>query len=384
MPTNKNIALNFPRFAGFMKIMDRSFGTAPHRTKIDEIVANLHGSYFRVSRKAMVVMCLFLVGVIGYIDYLTGYERPLLLFYLLPISLAAWFGSLPTALGIAVVSIAVSLLSDVAAGIPALGFWNAGVALVSYALFAGLLSKLRTLVRELDRRVQEPTAALQREVSERQKLDREIAQVADRERHRLGQELHDSLGQHLTGTALAAQVLKEKLALRSASETAEAEKLVRYVEEGIDLTRNLARGFFSPELDADGLTVALQVLAENITERFGIDCVFEGEESLRIPDSVIATQLYRIAQEAVTNSIKHAVAQRITIQLAMNPSALSLAISDDGIGFPDRLPRSEGLGLQLMRHGASLAGASLDVRRNGQRGTIVTCKLNLQDGTDRV
>jgi len=179
-------------------------------------------------------------------------------------------------------------------------------------------------------------------------------------------------------------VLKEKLALRSASETAEAEKVVRYVEQGIDLTRNLARGFFSPELDADGLTVALQGLAENITERFGIDCVFEGEESLPIRDSAIATQLYRIAQEAVANSIKHAAAQRITIQLAMNPSALSLAISDDGIGFPDRLPRSEGLGLQLMRHGASLAGASLDVRRNGQRGTIVTCKLNLQDGTDRV
>jgi signal transduction histidine kinase len=257
------------------------------------------------------------------------------------------------------------------------------MAFVSYALFAGLLSKLRTLVRELDRRVQERTAALQREVSERQRLDREIAQVADRERHRLGQELHDSLGQHLTGTALAAQVLKEKLALRSASETAEAEKLVRYVEEGIDLTRNLARGFFSPELDADGLTVALQVLAGNITERFGIDCVFEGEESLRIPDSVIATQLYRIAQEAATNSIKHAGAQQIVIRLAMNRSELSLAISDDGIGFPDRLPRSEGLGLQLMRHGASLAGASFDVRRNGQHGTIVTCKLNLQDGTDR-
>src|SRR5881409_139141 len=333
--------------------------------------------------KTLVIACLFLVGVVGYIDYLTGYERPLLLFYLLPVSLAAWFGSLPTALGIAVVSIAVSMLSDVAAGIPALGFWNAGMAFISYGLFAGLLSKLRIVVGELDRRVQERTAALQREVSERQRLDREIAQVADRERHRLGQELHDSLGQHLTGTALAAQVLKEKLALRSASETAEAEKVVRYVEQGIDLTRNLARGFFSPELDADGLTVALQGLAENITERFGIDCVFEGEESLPIRDSAIATQLYRIAQEAVANSIKHAAAQRITIQLAMNPSALSLAISDDGIGFPDRLPRSEGLGLQLMRHGASLAGASLDVRRNGQRGTIVTCKLNLQDGTDR-
>jgi signal transduction histidine kinase len=331
----------------------------------------------------LIAACLFLVAVIGYIDYVTGYERPLLLFYLLPISLAVWFGNLLFGLTVGVLAIVAWMWSDLAAGIPALGFWNVGMAFTSFALFAGMLSKLRTLVRELDKRVLERTAALQREVAERQRLDREIAQVADRERHRLGQELHDSLGQHLTGTALAAQVLKEKLALRSASETADAEKLVRYAEEGIDLTRSLARGFFSPELDADGLTVALQVLAENITERFGIDCVFEGEQSLRIPDSVIATQLYRIAQEAVTNSIRHAGAQQIVIRLAMNRSELSLAISDDGIGFPDRLPRSKGLGLQLMRHGASLAGASFDVRRNGQHGTIVTCKLNLQDGTDR-
>jgi len=328
------------------------------------------------------VTCFALVGVVGYVDYLTGYERSLLLFYLLPISLAAWFGDVVVALAIVFASVAAWKLSDLAAGIPAVGLWNAGMAFLSYALFAIVLSKLRTLVLELDRRVQERTAALQHEMTEHQRLDQEIAQVADRERHRLGQELHDSLGQHLTGTALAAQVLKEKLELRSAPESAEAEKLVRYVEQGIDLTRNLARGFFSPELDADGLTVALQGLAENTTERFGVNCVFEGEESLGIHDSAIATQLYRIAQEAVANSIKHAAAQQITIRLIMSPSELSLAISDDGIGFPDRLPRSKGLGLQLMRHGASLAGASFDVRRNGLRGTIVTCKLNLQDETD--
>jgi signal transduction histidine kinase len=347
------------------------------------------GSVRRLSRSilyqkgTLIAVCLLLVALIGYVDYATGYERPLLLFYLLPISLAVWFGNLLFGLLIAVIAIAAWMWSDLAAGIPALGFWNVGMAFTSFAIFSGMLSKLRILVRELDRRVLERTAALEREVAERQRLDREIAQVADRERHRLGQELHDSLGQHLTGTALAAQVLKEKLALRSASETAEAEKLVRYVEEGIDLTRNLARGFFSPELDADGLTVALQGLADNIADRFGIDCVFDGEESIRTPDAATATQFYRIAQEAVANSIKHATAQRITIRLTASPAELLLAISDDGIGFPHTLPRAEGLGLQLMRHGASLAGASFDVRRNGQRGTVVTCKLNLQDRPDR-
>src|SRR2546430_17633698 len=97
----------------------------PRRSKLASVMASLRNfPPFRVSREALIVVSLFLVTIVGYIDYLTGYERPLLLFYLLPISLAAWFGSLLTALGIAVVSIAVSLLSDVAAGIPALGFWN--------------------------------------------------------------------------------------------------------------------------------------------------------------------------------------------------------------------------------------------------------------------
>src|SRR5262249_37926090 len=183
----------------------------------------------------------------GYLDYLTGYERSLLLFYLLPISLAVWFDNFAFGVAIAVVCVVVSTASDVAAGIPVLRFWNMATLLGFYVVFTGVLSKLGTLVRELDRRVHERTAALEREMAERQRLDREIAQVADRERRRLGQDLHDNLGQHLTGTALAAQVLQEKLAARSAPEVGEAEKLVQYVDEGIDLTRSLARGFFSPE-----------------------------------------------------------------------------------------------------------------------------------------
>lgn len=334
---------------------------------------------FKVSRKTVVVASLLLVAIVGYIDYLTGYERPLVLFYLLPISLATWFEGLLVGLGFSVVSIAVSLLSDVAAGIPNLGFWNAGMAFASYALFAGVLSKLRTLVDELDQRVQDRTAALQREMAERQRLDREIAQVADRERRRLGQDLHDSLGQHLTGTALAAQVLKEKLSTKSAPEAAEAEKLVNYLEEGIDLTRNLARGFFSPELDADGLSVALEGLAESISERFAVNCVFRAGGLIPMHDPAVATQLYRIAQEASTNAAKHAAADQIDIRISMENSEVTLAIIDDGVGFPDNLSDSKGLGLRLMRHGAALIGGTFKVRQNGQRGTIATCKVTVPD-----
>lgn len=329
----------------------------------------------RFPRGTLVIVCLALTGIVGYADYLTGYERSLLLFYLLPISLAAWFGGFVFTLVMAVVCILLWVLSDLASGIPAVRFWNIGMAFCGYVLFAGVLSKLATLVRELDRRVDERTAALEREMAERRRLDQEIARVADRERHRLGQDLHDTLGQHLTGTALTAQALKEKLVARCAPEVPEVEKVVRYVEEGIDLTRKLARGFFSPDLDSEGLLMALQHLADNLRERFQIDCVVDGEESICIQDRTIANQFYRIAQETVTNSVKHGAAKRISIRLSMDGPDLCLTIVDDGVGFPDKPPQSEGLGLRLMRHSAALSGATFDVRRNGEHGTITTCRV---------
>ena len=345
------------------------------RIAFDGITASLRNfRQLKFSRTALMLACLIFAGLIGYADYLTGYERSLLLFYLLPISLAAWFGSFAFSIAIGAVCITVWVLSDLASGVPALGFWNIGMASAAYVLFAAVLSKLGTLVRQLDRRVKERTAALEREMAERRRLDQEIGRVADRERRRLGHDLHDRLGQHLTGTALAAQVLKERLAARSALETAEAEKLVCYVEEGINLTRNLARGFFSPELEAEGLVVALQNLAENVTERFGINCVLDSDESIRIHDSTVANQLFQIAQEAVTNSVKHAAAKQIDIRLAMAGPELCLSIIDDGVGFPAK-PRSEGLGLHLMRHGAALSGGTFDVRRNAEKGTIATCRV---------
>jgi signal transduction histidine kinase len=327
-------------------------------------------------RGTMGAVSLVLICVIGYIDYRTGYERSLSLFYLVPISLGTWFVGLFFGLFMATLSVVVWVMSDLAAGIPAVRIWNAAMAVASYFAFTIVLYKLCTLLRELDQRVRDRTIALQREITERERLDNEIAEIADRERRRLGQSLHDSVGQHLTGTALAAQVLREKLAGRSATEVADADKVVRYLEEGIDLTRNLARGFFSPELEADGLTVALQGLAANVSERFGVACNFKGNDAVRVRDSTTATRLYHIALEATTNAVKHAHANKIDIELAQKGQRLTLAVSDDGTGFPEKLPEPPGLGLRLMAHGAALIGGKFSVQRNRNGGTVVTCKLS--------
>ncbi|MEY2539677.1 MAG: two-component system, LuxR family, sensor kinase FixL [Verrucomicrobiota bacterium] len=330
---------------------------------------------FGHSRIALIAACSALAILLGYLDYWTGYEQSLLLFYLVPIALATWFGDIMFGLVFSVISVGIWVASDLFAGIPTVGFWNLGMALAAYAVFAVLLAKLRTLLGELEHRVNERTRDLRREIAERERLDREIGQVADRERRRLGQELHDTLCQHLTGTALTAQTLREKLATRAAPEIPEADKVVRYIEEGIDLSRNLARGFFSPELEAEGLPFALEGLADNTSERFQIPCSFDTEGIVRVPDATVATQLYRIAQEAVMNAIKHAEAQSIGIRLLGSDDTLTLTITDDGVGLPEKLPQPEGLGFRLMSHGAALLGADFQARKNPGGGTSVVCKV---------
>jgi hypothetical protein len=156
------------------------------KTVFYRVTANFRNfRHLKFGRTFLTIACLILVGLIGYVDYLTGYERSLLLFYFLPISLAAWFGNFAFGFTMVVVCVIVWVLSDLASGIPALGFWNIGTAFASYVLFAGVLSNLGTLVRELDRRFKEHRAALEREMVARRRLDQEIAQVADRERRRL-------------------------------------------------------------------------------------------------------------------------------------------------------------------------------------------------------
>lgn len=345
-------------------------------TRAPKIAGKSRMGFLALGRGPMAMVSFVLVCIIGYIDFETGYERSLSLFYLVPISIGTWLVGLTFGIFIAVLSVVVWVMSDLAAGIPAVRIWNAAMALASYFAFTLVLHKLCTLLRELDQRVRDRTVALQREMAERERLDLEIAEIADRERRRLGQSLHDTVGQHLTGTALAAQVLREKLANRAAGEVPDADKVVRYLEEGIDLTRNLARGFFSPELEADGLSMALQGLAENVTERFGVSCTFRGDDAVRVPDSTTATQLYHIAQEATTNAVKHANATKIDIELDRKGQRLTLAVSDDGKGFPEKLPEPPGLGLRLMAHGAALVGGKFSVQRNREGGTIVTCRLS--------
>jgi len=328
------------------------------------------------SRLSVAFMSLIWIGLVGLADYWTGYERSMLIFYLIPITLGTWFVGRSYGMFLAALSVGTSIFSDIASGIPEVRYWNELVGLSSYVVFVWLLARWRNLLLQLDDRVRLRTADLQEEILQRMRLEREMTEVTERERRRLGHDLHDSLCQHLTGVALTAQALQSKLNGKQSGDAIEAGKLVGLIEEGIDLTRSLARGLFSPDLERGGLAVALEGLAHGTQERTGISCEFHHNDEERIApcDSVVATQLYRIAQEAVANAIKHSRATRIVIELDRAADEIRLNVFDDGVGFQPR-DGTTGLGLKMMRHGADLIGAKFSVATRTPAGTTVSCVL---------
>jgi signal transduction histidine kinase len=170
-------------------------------------------------------------------------------------------------------------------------------------------------------------------------------------------------------------VLGDKLSSRSLPEAADANRIVRLLEEGIVLARNLARGLAPVELEAEGLTTALRELAKTTSERFGIQCRLEDHDPVPIDDPATAIHLFRIAQEAISNAIRHGQARQVVIKLSAVPSGMEMQIQDDGGGLPDPLPERRGMGLHIMQHRATMIGASFELRRQAP-GTVVICVLD--------
>ncbi len=330
----------------------------------------------------------FLIGttfsfllLVGAVDYLTGYNLSFLTFYLLPVSLAAWYIGRSFAVGIASLSVAIWLAGDIAAGaIFANKFilgWNAVIALAFFLVVISLLHSLRVLLRDLEARVHQRTAALTLQMRERERLEREVLEISEREQRRIGHDLHDELGQHLTGTALAGQVLSDQLASLALPAADDAERLVGLIEDAIELTRALARGLSPVALDSDGLMMACRELAEQTSARFRLNCAFSCEPPVIMDEPIAATHLFRIAQEATSNAVRHGRARHIEIVLTREAKSVRLSIADDGIGLSEapRLGRQQGLGLRIMAHRASMIGATFEVCRGEAGGTVVVCSL---------
>jgi PAS domain S-box-containing protein len=218
-----------------------------------------------------------------------------------------------------------------------------------------------------------------RDISERKRLEGTILKISEREQRRIGQDLHDGLGQHLTGIAFMSKVLEKKLNEESMPESTDAAKIVSLVNDAIRKTKELSRGLLPVVSEAHGLMSALKQRAGELEDLFQIRCQFECEEPVLVGDVNVATHLYHIAQEAVNNAIRHGKSKNIVIRLASKDGSGELDIEDDGDGFPKQPSAPPGVGLSIMNYRAVMVGGSLKVRPGQNGGVTVSCKFPIRN-----
>lgn len=212
------------------------------------------------------------------------------------------------------------------------------------------------------------------DITEHKRLEREVLQISELEQRRIGQDLHDGICQHLAGIEMMSHVLQQNLQKKSAAQAAQAEKIASHVRDVIGQTRSLARGLSPLVLESEGLMVALAELAASTEKLFHVRCRFDCPAPVSIHELITATHLFRIAQEAVTNAVKHGKAKGIQINLEAQLEKIVLTVKDNGSGFSQPNGTTKGMGLRIMQYRAGMIGATLLFQKQG-RGTAVVCFL---------
>ncbi len=214
-----------------------------------------------------------------------------------------------------------------------------------------------------------------RDITERRRLETEILNVSEEERRRIGQDLHDGLGQMLTGIGLLGQDLAEQLAAEGHERADDMAEITDHIKEADQYARDLSHGLIPVDVEANGLTEALRRLSQNAERLFDVECTFREVETVLIHENTVATHLYRIAQEAVSNAVRHGEADAINIILAAGEDQLRLQVRDDGIGFDDDAVDDSGMGVHIMNYRARIVGGTLEVSSEIGAGTVITCTL---------
>jgi PAS domain S-box-containing protein len=222
---------------------------------------------------------------------------------------------------------------------------------------------------------------LVKDITEKKRLEKEVLDVSEREQRRIGQELHDGVCQELAGIAFQVQSVKQKLESSGVADKEEMSQVVELLQSAMRRARGLSHGLYPVDPSPAGLRLALQQLAAVTTDTAGISCVFDCEHPVEFHDASVATHLYRIAQEAVRDAVRHGRARHIRIRLSSpRGNLVSLCVSDDGIDLAQDGRMRTDMVLRLMEHRASVIGAKLQVHSNPGEGVSVLCELNCNHG----
>jgi len=238
---------------------------------------------------------------------------------------------------------------------------------------------------QLEMRVIQRTAALskanaelRRQIDERRRLEKELLDITEQERQRLGIDLHDDLGQQLMGLSFMVKGLEQKLEDESPSRAAEAQKIHTLVCKIIRHAHDLALDLTS-ELEGDSLPAALRQLAARVKNLFSVECHVESEGGSAPLPPAVAAHLYKIAQEALTNAVKHGKARRTAVRYIQEPQQIHLSIWNDGVPFQPEASHNGRMGLRIMSYRAHVVGGSLEVTSDEKEGTKVVCLLPLAE-----
>ncbi len=220
------------------------------------------------------------------------------------------------------------------------------------------------------------------DVTEEKRLRNEVVTASEQERQRVGQDLHDSLGQDLTGLGYLAETLAGRLAAEGSSLSDQARQIADLLQKACGEVRTVARGLCPVEVREDGLVDAIRDLAERTREIYGIACHLDCPGPVPVDNIAVATDLYRIAQEAVNNAVRHGDPERVTIRLSAGDGTIALAVQDDGVGLPEERDPEAGMGLRVMRYRAHRIGGVLEADRRPEGGTMVSCVVHLPPDQD--
>lgn len=320
----------------------------------------------------MLIEILALLGLAGVMDYYSGYQVSMSIFYGVPIFMTAWFLTKKDAILIALIAGLIWWWADVRAGHPYLHNWQEGwETLVRLGYFIFIAIGAASL------REQRDVAAARIELLEHsQKLEREIVEISEREQGRIGRDLHDGLCQYLAALGCAAASLGsdlEKQELRKEANV--ANDLAKFLQDAVVQARDLARGLMPMQMDEAALTIALENLAASVSRLQRVECKFEADGTPTHFDKTSAMHLYRIAQEAINNATRHGKAQKIDISLRANADKTELLITDNGIGLSQSTRSRSGMGLNIMTYRARLSGGELKVGERSAGGTSVSCTI---------
>jgi PAS domain S-box-containing protein len=214
-----------------------------------------------------------------------------------------------------------------------------------------------------------------RDISERRRLEKEILEISEEERRRIGQDLHDGLGQMLTGIGLLSQDLARQLDEEGHERAADMAEITDHVKEADQYARDLSHGLIPVDVQANGLTEALRRLSQNAVRMFDVACSFREVDTVLVHNNTVATHLYRIAQEAVSNAVRHGEADDIKIVLASGDEQIRLQVRDEGTGFDPDMPDGSGMGVHIMEYRARIIGGALEIKSDLGAGTVVTCTI---------